>query len=247
VLSIENIVVTADGRRIVDETDLEVSCPGVLCLLGPRRSGKSTLLRVIAESGESSSAQSRGVVRLYGMPLYLLEPPARRFSQYALFECSAPTREMIESYLRRIPSALSVDAWLAETELVASEAELRGPATRLPPSLKRALATLLQLEQEGAIYLVDEPTEELSHAHRLKVLARLAELSRVTALIIATRDPHDCLYLGGETALLEHGRIQEIIPSPALSARAFAFGHARTSATPVANLAETRRARCADP
>jgi atypical dual specificity phosphatase len=71
------------------------------------------------------------------------------------------------------------------------------------------LAVLCGLHADASLYLVDEPTAGLEDAHIRLVRERLAEVSTKASVVVATHNRLDCLALGGSTALLAGGTIQE--------------------------------------
>jgi len=74
-LSIQNLSVTVDGKKILNGLNLEIGAGEVHAIMGPNGSGKSTLAHVLA--GRPGYTVTSGTVRYQGQDLLAMAPEAR--------------------------------------------------------------------------------------------------------------------------------------------------------------------------
>ncbi len=193
------IVVVRNGRRVVDDVDVDVDAGRILGVTGPSGSGKSTLLAVLAgliapDAGTVDPADRSGrtgiVLQGYG-----LLPVLTAFENVELplqLRGTDPSR-VRERAARALSRAGLDDAGdrLAE--------ELSG-GQRQRVAVARALVT------EPDLLVADEPTAELDADTAALVLAALrAEADTGAAVVLATHDP-DVAALCDSTLHLVDGR-----------------------------------------
>jgi putative ABC transport system ATP-binding protein len=193
------IVVVRNGRRVVDDVDVDVEPGRILGVTGPSGSGKSTLLAVLAgliapDAGTVDPADRSGrtgiVLQGYG-----LLPVLTAFENVELplqLRGTDPS-QVSERAARALSRAGLDDAGdrLAE--------ELSG-GQRQRVAVARALVT------EPDLLVADEPTAELDADTAALVLAALrAEADTGAAVVLATHDP-DVAALCDSTLHLVDGR-----------------------------------------
>jgi len=94
--------------------------------------------------------------------------------------------------------------WLGQREVVEGDA---------PWGERRLQAIREKLQQPAAWYLLDEPSAGLSLEQMQQAHALMREAMARSMLVVATHDRRDCIALGGYTALIAGGRVQECAPS----------------------------------
>ncbi len=161
---------------------------------------------------DESSPRLHGLAELDGVRVDSLGGRTAHVPQHtALAADSESVGEQLQQRCSASPARIA--AWLARVGIAAPRAALEQPAALLTPSQRRVLAVLAGLQTEAALYLVDEPTAALEEAHAQLVRERLGELASRASVVVATHNRQDCLALGGRTALLAGGTIQECADS----------------------------------
>lgn len=211
VLVVQRLCVRRDQHVVVQHATLRVDSPGALCVVGTGGAGKSSLLATLAGAAASLGLRWTGTMELDGEPLGQGGGRVAWVPQLARLDSGVAVGQALGQLLGRAPD--DVQRWLRVQGLDAVLPLLGEPAAALSRAEQRELAVLARLAGDAAIYLVDEPTSDLGEAQQARVRARLAELARRACVVVATHNRQDCLALGGLTALLAGGTIQECAPS----------------------------------
>ncbi len=199
VVRARGIVVVRNGRRVVDDVDVDVEPGRILGVTGPSGSGKSTLLAVLAgliapDAGSVDPADRSGrtgiVLQGYG-----LLPVLTAFENV---ELPLQLRGTDPSQVRERAARALSRAGLDDAGDRLAE-ELSG-GQRQRVAVARALVT------EPDLLVADEPTAELDADTAALVLAALrAEADTGAAVVLATHDP-DVAALCDATLHLVDGR-----------------------------------------
>jgi len=218
VLTLRRFGVAFSERIILAEINLEIPERGPLLLVGPMGSGKSTLLRTVCGLNEAHpEMQTWGELLYRGRPLTAESRPAL---------VAQNARQLLSTVLDNLASNLpgrsqlkrpELHAWAAEFLEARGQFELRARlhdcAVDLPIALQRRLAILRTCAADPGILCVDEPTSELALEDSLGIVQLLQQESQQRALMIVTHQQEHALMLGGLTALMAGGRIQECLPT----------------------------------
>ena len=199
VLRARGIVGVRNGRRVVDDVDVDVEPGRILGVTGPSGSGKSTLLAVLAgliapDAGSVDPADRSGrtgiVLQGYG-----LLPVLTAFENV---ELPLQLRGTDPSQVReRAARALSRAGLDDAGDRLAEE---------LSGGLRQRVAVARALVTEPDLLVADEPTAELDADTAALVLAALrAEADTGAAVVLATHDP-DVAALCDATLHLVDGR-----------------------------------------
>ena len=192
------------SRPGLEPASFTVAAGECVAVQGPSGSGKSLLLRAIADLDPNE-----GSLRLDGVTRESMPGPLWR---------------------RRVAYLAAEPGWWAETvgehfdnwPVMAADAErlllppgMGGlPVARLSTGERQRLALLRSLERRPSVLLLDEPTAALDQSARDAVEALLAErLAGGTAILWVSHDPGQCTRMAGRILVVEAGRVREGLSS----------------------------------
>jgi iron complex transport system ATP-binding protein len=207
--------VSFNGTQAVDGVDLSVAAGEWVALIGPNGSGKTSLLRAVAGTVETT-----GVVELLGrntaslgrrqmartlavVPQHPVTPPGMTVLEYVLLGRTPHLRYLGVEGVR--------DFRVVDTVL--EDLDLTGMAGRALTSLSggelQRVVLARALAQEAPVLLLDEPTTALDVGHQQQVLELVDRLRKRSGIAVLAA-MHD-LTLAGQYAdrlvLLAGGRV----------------------------------------
>ena len=203
-------------------TDLEVPAGAFFCVLGPARSGKSMLLRVIAGFVEPTGGQ----VLIGGRDQTAVpakeRPVALVFRNLALFPLMT-VRDNIASGLeaRGLPLAVRRERAEAILDLVSLPGQGDKKPSQLSGGQRQCVALARALIGEPAVLLLDEPLLGLEGERRRQMRGTLRAIQqRVGATFLCiTSDRDDALAMADRVAVINHGRIEQVDTTEAVYAQ----------------------------
>lgn len=215
-LQLSHISKLAGGETHIAPTDLKLEAGTLNVLLGPTRSGKTTLMRLMAgldkpTTGRVSwqgsdvtglSVQRRNVAMVY--QAFVNYPSLTVFENIA-----SPLRlkqfagEVIERRVREVADLLQLGPILDR-----KPEELSG-GQQQRCALARALV------KDAGLVLLDEPLANLDYKLREELRAEIPNLVRdsESVFVYATTEPSEALLLGGNTAVLWEGAVRQFGPT----------------------------------
>ena len=196
-LALHDIEIIRGTHCVLRHVSLDVPRPGALFLMGGGGAGKSSLLGAIAARGQ---AMLLGAVTWGGLPLDMAAPSIAWLGQRDLLEGGVPA------------GSHAMHAWLREIRREA-DADAETQVSAWPRALRRYLAVMAALAAPADLYLLDEPTAGLDEAMARAVRARLKAVATRACVVVATHNRLDALHVGGMTALLSGGAVQECAPT----------------------------------
>jgi tungstate transport system ATP-binding protein len=198
------------GRLVVDVDELDLAAGGVLAILGPNGTGKSTLFRMLALLEKPDA----GEVRYSGRPADMSDVAARRriatvFQRPVVFQGKVRDNVALGLRLRRTPRK-EIRSRVQEALELVDVAHLAGADARhlSGGELQRvALARALVLRPE--VLFLDEPTSNLDPSSRARFRDDLAVALESTGatVILVTHDQAEALRLADQLAIMRDGRV----------------------------------------
>jgi atypical dual specificity phosphatase len=214
ILTLAEYGVAFGDRIVLSSVNLQVPDRGVLVLLGPGGTGKSTLLRTIA--GFNSANPS---MRVWGNASYagksltdadrpVLVSQSARLMISTVFENlmhDLPERDT----LTRLQQRELAQRLLTQAGLESLVNRLDERVVKLPLAVQRHLAVLRLAAAGPRLICVDEPTTGLDEEECEPLLDFIRRESERRAILVVLHNQRQARALGGNTALLAGGVIHE--------------------------------------
>ena len=194
---------------------MEVPDKGIVVIMGPSGTGKSTLLRSIAQlSAASPSHRCWGECLFAGVPIEEVEEAPALVSQSARLMMSSVMENIVSGLPERhtltqadqrdLVKRLLINAGL--DELVD---QLDRRVVELPLGVQRLLAIVRSAASGPRLLCIDEPTSGVDEEDTERLLDYIKKESQKRAVMVVLHNQQQARFLGGKTALLAGGWIQE--------------------------------------
>jgi glycerol transport system ATP-binding protein len=212
-LTLENINLRVGAEHHLYDIDLTLDSGSFNVLLGPTQAGKTSLLRIMAgldrpttgrvladgKDVTGTSVRDRNVAMVY-----------QQFVNY-------PSFTVFDNIASPLKLAKRFTAKEVERKVHAAAAmmHIEHLLDRLPAELsggqQQRTAIARALTKDAGLLLLDEPLVNLDYKLREELRAEMRELfgKGSTTVVYATTEPLEALMLGGQTAVLDLGRLQQ--------------------------------------
>ncbi|MEM3037978.1 MAG: heme ABC transporter ATP-binding protein [Thermoplasmata archaeon] len=218
-LSIENLSISFDGKKILKDISLDIEAGEFLALMGPNGSGKTTLLRCIM----NYLRPEHGAVLIDAKPIHTLKD-----KELAQFLAVVPQTSQLDftftAYeivmMGRLPysgnrflseSRTDADAVRSAMERTDTWRFADRQFSSLSGGERQRVVIARALAQEPKILLLDEPTVFLDITGQFEIMDLLRELNKEGLTIIAVlHDINLASRYCRRVALLGDGRIESI-------------------------------------
>jgi len=212
-IKLENVSKLIDNKPIVDNVSLEIPNKSLFCVLGPPRSGKSMLMRLIA----GLDMPDKGRIFFDGNDVTHLGPVERKvaiaFQDFALYP-HLTAFDNIASPLKAMK--LPGDEIRRKVMDVARYLKIEHRLTHYPSELsggeKQRVAIARALVKDAEVILLDEPLVRLDYKIREDMRAELHKIQREVGknVILMTSDPLDAMSLGERIAVMREGKVLQL-------------------------------------
>jgi phosphate transport system ATP-binding protein len=223
-----------DGSVALDNINLTVIEHEILGIMGPARSGKSTLLRSINRMTDAVPGTVRkGSISLDGIDIYSgeIDPDDLRRRVGMVFDVPVPLPRSIYENIAYGPKLLGIRNRKKLDELVEFglgaailwdevKDRLHTSALRLSGGQQQRLCIARTLALDPEVILLDEPCSGLDQISTLKVEEALSELKSKYTIVLVTNNTKQAARVSDKTAyflmgeLVEYGVTKQIFTVP---------------------------------
>jgi len=219
VLAIENLTVSFDGFRAVNELNLYVEKNELRVVIGPNGAGKTTLLDLICGRTRATSGSIKFKEQeLTKMPEHerVRKGIGRKFQNPSIYESLTVFENLEISYPRgrSVLGSLFFKRDTAVTERINEVAELihladrlDDPAELLSHGQKQWLEIGMLLMQDPELLMLDEPVAGMSVSEREKTAELLTRISANRSVIVIEHDMDFVKRIAHRVTVLHQGKL----------------------------------------
>lgn len=214
ILSLRNFGVKFGSRQILSDVNIDIEDRGIVVLMGPCGTGKSTLLRSLAGINDASpyfAASGQGYylgeyLGAHDRPILVEQKPSLLVSSvlenivHTLIDRETLVRSSQRALVLRLLDEFGI------TELVDS---LDTPVTELAMVSRRIVAVIGAVINSPTLVMIDEPTADLNDKDAKKILDVIRRIAARHSVLIVLHNQNQARYVGGKVMLLAGGCIQE--------------------------------------
>ena len=219
ILAIENLTVSFDGFKAVDDLSMAIDERELRVIIGPNGAGKTTLLDMICGKTRPSSGSIRfRGVELTRMPEYKIvrSGVGRKFQNPSIYEdltvgenleLSIPQVHGVWASIlfKRTPRVKERIGAIAEQMMLADQ--LRTKSGRLSHGQKQWLEIGMLLMQDPPLMLLDEPVAGMSAREREATAELLLKIAHGRALVVIEHDMGFVRSIADRVTVLHQGRV----------------------------------------
>jgi glycerol transport system ATP-binding protein len=216
-LALEAVNVRVGAEQHLAEINLRLEPGSLNMLLGPTQAGKTTLMRVMAGLDRPTS----GRVLVDGADVTAKGVRERNVAMVYQQFVNYPSFTVFENIASPLRQARRFGDEEIRRRVVrgAEMMHIEHLLDRLPADVsggqQQRTAIARALVKEAGLLLLDEPLVNLDYKLREELRAELRELfsNGSTTVVYATTEPTEALMMGGQTAVLDRGRVLQTGPT----------------------------------
>jgi glycerol transport system ATP-binding protein len=219
-LALEHVEFKVGAEHYLYGVDLALESGSFNVLLGPTQSGKTSLMRIMAGLDKPTA----GRVLVDGRDVTGVSVRERKAAMVYQQFVNYPSFTVFDNIASplRLAQRHSPDEIRDKVRAAARMMHIEHLLDRLPSELsggqQQRTAIARALSKDAALLLLDEPLVNLDYKLREELRAEMRELfgKGRTTVVYATTDPTEALMLGGHTAVLDRGGVQQFGPTTAV-------------------------------
>ena len=219
ILSIENLTVSFDGFKAVDDLSMSIDERELRVIIGPNGAGKTTLLDMICGKTRPTSGSIRfRDVELTKLPDFEIvhRGVGRKFQNPSIYEdltvgenleISIPQANGVWASIlfKRTPQVKERIGAIAEQIMLADQ--LRTKSAKLSHGQKQWLEIGMLLMQDPALMLLDEPVAGMSAREREATAELLQRIAGGRALVVIEHDMGFVRSIAHRVTVLHQGKV----------------------------------------
>lgn len=215
-LELREISKEVAGQVHIKPTSLILDTGHFNVLLGQTGAGKTSLIKMMAGLDQIAS----GSIIMDGQDITKLSTQKRNISLVHQFFVNYPHMTVFDNIASPLRVAGMVKSEIqGRVEEAADILQLRPMLNRRPHELsggqQQRCALARAIAKESRAVFLDEPLANLDYKLREELREQLPELfaGRGAVVVYATSEPEEALLLGGATALMDDGRVEQFGPT----------------------------------
>ena len=220
ILYLEDVSVSFDGYRALDELSLMIDVGELRCLIGPNGAGKTTMMDVITGKTRPDSGSA-----WFGQNIDLLKHDeseiahlgvGRKFQKPTVFELHSVESNLVLAILKRKslwfamsfkPSATQQDRIDEILSIVGLEEHRDRRAGELSHGQKQWLEIGMLLAQDPRLLLIDEPVAGMTQQETEKTAELLTSLAGEHSILLVEHDMDFVRSIADKVTVLHEGRV----------------------------------------
>ncbi len=216
-LRLENVTFNVDGEPQIYQTDLTLESASMNVLLGATRSGKTTLMRLMAGLDRPSTGrifwngEDVTGLRVQDRDIAMVYQQFINYPSLSVYENIASPLRILKKKKNEIDEAVRQTAKMMKLSDFLDKKPLD-----LSGGQQQRCALARALVKGAKLVLLDEPLANLDYKLREEMREEIPKIFSASGAIFvyATTEPEEALLLGGNTAILHEGRITQFDKTP---------------------------------